>query len=111
MDAEPSGIVLQDLLDQPFRFRRLTEKSKFEQTNRATAYWQLRICDLPGCLTKTHLLGDTLRFNLELSDPIGKYLDEEVVWRGVAGEYIVSLGPESSAVPGMDIGYPPSMLL
>jgi len=103
---EPSSIMLQDLLDQPFRFRRLTEKSKFEQTNRATAYWQLRICDLPGCLTKTHLLGDTLRFNLELSDPIEKYLDEDAAWHGVAGEYIVSLGPESSAVPGMDIGLP-----
>ncbi len=103
---EPSAIVVQDLLDQPFRFRRLTEKSKFEQTNRATAYWQLRICDLPGCLAHSHLLGDTLRFNLDLSDPIEAYLDEDTAWRGEAGDYVVTLGPESSAIPGVDVGLP-----
>ncbi len=103
---EPSAIVVQDLLDQPFRFRRLTEESKYQQTNRATAYWQLRICDLPGCLARTHLLGNTLRFNLELSDPIEQYLDAETAWRGTAGEYIVALGPESSAEPGVDVTLP-----
>ena len=103
---EPGDIVAQDLLRQPFRFRRLTEKSKYEQTNRATAYWQLRICDLPGCLAQTHLPGDTLRFNLELSDPIEGYLDEDTAWRGVAGEYVVTLGPESSAEPGADLHLP-----
>ena len=103
---EPGDIVVQDLLDQPFRFRRLTEKSKYEQANHATAYWQLRVCDLPGCLAQTHLPGDTIRFNLVLSDPIEGYLGEDATWRGVTGEYAVTLGPESRAERGTDARLP-----
>jgi hypothetical protein len=97
---EPAGIQLQDLLDQPFRRNRISEKSEFESRNRAAAYMQMRICDLAGCLQGTHLEGDSVRFNLELSDPIEAHLDADSGWRGVGGTYTVELGQESSAVPG-----------
>ena len=47
-----------------------------------------------------------LLVNLELSDPIERYLDENAAWRGVAGEYVVTLGPETSAEPGADVALP-----
>jgi hypothetical protein len=99
---EPSHVQLQDLLTHPLRYRQLTEQSKYESKIQATAYWQLRICDLPGCLAQTHLLGDAVRFNLKLSDPIEKQLDDNTPWCGVAGDYVVTLGPSSSAERGAD---------
>jgi len=51
-------------------------------------------------LAQTHLGGETVQFNLELSDPIGTYLPDDGGWSGLAGEYAVTLGPESSAVRG-----------
>jgi hypothetical protein len=103
---EPPRIQMQDFIKQPFRFRQLTEKSKYEQRMNATAYWQIRINDLPGCLARTHLRGKTLRFNLVLSDPIERFLDTVAPWRGVAGEYVVTLGPASKAVAGSDPALP-----
>jgi hypothetical protein len=103
---EPAGIQLQDLLNQPFRHHWLSENGKYENRALALAYWQLRICDLPGCLVQTHLPGDTARFNLNLSDPIEKLLPDDVAWRGVAGEYVVSLGPSSAAEKGRDASLP-----
>jgi predicted acetyltransferase len=103
---EPPHIQMQDFLKQPFRFRQLTEKSKYENRMSATAYWQMRICDLPKCLAKTHVSGDVIRFNLTLSDPIEDFLGADAPWRGVAGSYVVTLGPESQAVRGDDPALP-----
>ena len=103
---EPAGIQLQDLLDQPFRRNRISEKSEYASRNRAAAYFQMRICDLAGCMAATHLDGEPVRFNLELTDPIGALLDEDVEWRGVGGNYVIDLGPDSSATPGSVNGLP-----
>jgi hypothetical protein len=43
-----------------------------------------------------------VRFNLELQDPIERYLGEDVPWRGTGGDYVVTLGPTSSAERGRD---------
>lgn len=99
---EPPGIQLQDMLAHPFRWRQLTEKSKFETGIRASAFWQVRVNDLPRCLEATHLKQPSLRFNLRLSDPIEPYLSDDVAWRGVAGDYVVTLGPSSHAESGND---------
>lgn len=40
--------------------------------------------------------------HLNLSDPIEKYLEEKSPWRGVAGDYVVTLGLSSSAERGTD---------
>jgi len=103
---EPQGIQLQDLLIQPFKRRQVSEKSKFESGIRAAADWQIRICDLPGCMARTHLRGDQVRFNLTLSDPIERFLDDTAPWRGIGGNYVVTLGPTSSAESGTDTALP-----
>ncbi len=103
---EPSEVQLQDLVHQPFRSRDVTRGSSHATRLDAAAWWQMRICDLPACLAQTHLCGRSVRFNLKLSDPIARYLPEEAPWRGVAGEYVVTLGPESSARPGEDAALP-----
>jgi hypothetical protein len=103
---EPAGLQLQDLLDKPFCRQTVTEHSSYEAGIRADAYWQMRICDLPGCLAMTELATPEVRFNLELGDPIGRYLDGDALWRGVAGAYRLVLGPRSSAELGLDAGLP-----
>lgn len=103
---EPAGIQVQDLIKQPFRWRQLTQKNKFENINRATAYYQIRICDLIGCLQKTHLPFGEVQFNLKLSDPISNYLDNSSPWQGMAGDYIVTLGKVSNAHIGTNPGLP-----
>jgi hypothetical protein len=99
---EPPGIQLQDLIEQPFKQLHITEKSRFETGTRALAYWQSRINDLPGCLAQTHLRGEPVRFNLKLYDPIERFLDDDAPWRGISGDYVVTLGPASSAEPVTD---------
>lgn len=99
---EPAGIQFQDFLRQPFKHHRVTEKSQFEGGIRAVAYWQMRMCDLPGCLARTRLRGEEVRFNLHLTDTIGRFLEEDAPWKGVGGDYVVALGPSSGAEPGTD---------
>jgi hypothetical protein len=97
---EPPGIQLQDLIAQPFKQRQISEKSKYAAGALAVAEEQMRINDLPGCLARTHLDGDPVRFNLELRDPIACYLDESAPFHGISGDYVVTLGPASSAEAG-----------
>lgn len=97
---EPQGIQLQDLLERPFQIYTLTEKSKFEHKVNAVAYWQMRVLDVPGCLACTKLPTKEIRFNLKLTDPIAEHLSESSPWRGVAGDYVVTLGPSSDAERG-----------
>ena len=100
--SEPPGIQLQDLLTKPFRRRSISEKSKYETGIEAWAWWQARICDLPGCLSHTRLEGESVQFNLRLTDPIADFLPEDAPWPGVGGEYVVALGRTSSAEQGTD---------
>jgi len=104
--AQPPGIQLQDLIERPMRSRRQTEEGKHEVRVTAAAYWQIRILDLVRCLEDTHLEGVEVRFNLTLEDPIAAYLESDASWRGLGGEYVVTLGPSSSAVAGSRIGLP-----
>lgn len=97
---EPPEIQIQDLIKQPFRGRQQSKRSPFEQKHTAEAFWQVRICDLYGCLENTHLNGKPIRFNLDLHDPIESKLDASQTWRGISGKYTISLGPESKAKAG-----------
>ncbi len=97
---EPSGIQWQDLIEKPFESQTLSRGGEYEQRIECSAYWQMRICDLPKCLDQTHLSADELRFNLQLTDPIERFLADDASWRGVAGQYVVTLGRASSAELG-----------
>jgi hypothetical protein len=102
---EPPHIQLQDLLKEPFRHRRSTHGGNHAAHHETYAYWQARILDLPKCLAKTHLHADEVRFNLRLTDPIGRHLDGRQ-WQGVAGDYAVTLGAQSNARRGEFPGAP-----
>jgi hypothetical protein len=103
---EPAGIQLQDLLRQPFRQYAITEGARHAARARALAWWQMRILNLNACLASTHLSGEPVRFCLELEDPISRFLDADERWSGIAGEYVVTLGEESSARRGTEAGLP-----
>ncbi len=100
--VEPPGVQMQALLETPFRHREATARSPYAVTTRAEAGWQMRILDPPACLEHTHLAGPELRFNLRLTDPIERYLEPGLPWRGAAGDWVVSLGRSSGAGPGRD---------
>lgn len=100
--TEPPNIQFQDFLSKPFRFRQLSEKSKFENKMKAVAWWQMRICNLEKCLEKTHLNCEDTKFNLELNDPIEKYLDNTFKWKGISGNHIITVGQNSFAEKGFD---------
>ena len=103
---EPQVIQFQDLLRQPIRKRNVTEGSKYEVTIKAGAFWQARILDVQGCMARTRLACADLRFNLRLTDPVDALLDADAPWRGVGGEYVVTLGRESGAVSGANPSLP-----
>jgi hypothetical protein len=103
---EPGGVQLQDVLRDPFKTRQITRRSPHENKMTASAYWQARILNLKNCLEMTHLEGEPVSFNLALTDPIEAYLPGDSVWRGIAGDYVVTLGPTSGAVEGTDASLP-----
>ena len=103
---EPPEIQLQDLLKQPFRNRGLAEGSKHAGYHRTHAYWQARILDLPKCLAKTRMDAETVTFNLRLTDPVAAHVNGSNAWRGVAGDYVVTLGEQSSADAGRSANLP-----
>lgn len=103
---EPAGIQIQDLIHQPFRRHRISEKSQYEARTQSYAYWQLRICDLEAAVGAATLHGEQVRFNLSLRDPIEALLEDSTAWRGVGGSYVVELGAESNATLGSDPALP-----
>ncbi len=103
---EPAGIQLQDLLRRPFKARQITRRSPHENRMTASAYWQVRILDLPGALAGTSLDAEPVRFNLALSDPIEPFLEDASPWRGIGGAYVVVVGSDSRADRGTDRSLP-----
>ena len=103
---EPADIQLQDMMQQPFKQIQISDKSGVAAGIDARAHFQYRICDLAACMARTHLPGERVTFNLELTDPIATHLPEDSAWRGIAGIYRVTLGPESESVVGHDAGLP-----
>jgi hypothetical protein len=64
------------------------------------------MCDVKTCVAAVKLPGEPVRFNLKLTDPIAAELDEGSGWRGVGDDYVITFGPESSAVRGSEAGLP-----
>ena len=104
--VEPPFINMQDFIEKPFLVKGITRKAEHQNTIYSTAYWQLRILNLQKCIKKTHLNCEDFSFNLQLSDPIGKFIPDEIKWRGITGDYIITLGQDSSAKKGRQKGLP-----
>ncbi len=98
--VEPPFINMQDFIEKPFLIKGITRKAAHQNYISSSAYWQLRILNLQKCMKKTHLNCEGFSFNLQLSDPIGKYIPKEIKWKGIAGDYVISLGNKSSAKKG-----------
>jgi predicted acetyltransferase len=99
---EPHVLQFQDILRTPFKNKDITAKSKYRNMIRSSAYAQFRILDLEKCLAKTSLpqIPEEIRFNLELTDPIEKFIPESCNWKGISGNYCVTFGEFSGAVKG-----------
>jgi len=103
---EPPLYQLQDLLAAPMYDHEKTRGGKFEDMFKGLAWWQIRMVDVPRCIAAVCLPGAPVRFNLTLCDPIERYLDEDEPWRGVSGNYVITLGERSEARPGQEPGLP-----
>lgn len=98
----PVDIQFQDFLKKPFRLNSITDKTEYENNMWSVAYTQTRVLDLEKCISKTKLYFNGPKFNLKLSDPIEKYLPDDSKWKGIGGDYIVSLGKDSECKVGRD---------
>ena len=96
---EPPDIQLQSLLNEPFRNRRNTHRSDYASYHHTAAWWQLRVLDVAACVERRHWPGESVRFNLALTDPVADFLADGA-WRGCGGDYCISIGPSSWAEPG-----------
>ena len=105
---EPAGLQLQDFIARPFRESNTSKNGEWQKGNEAEAWWQARINDVPGCLSRTSLPGGgaALEFNLHLDDPIEKFLPRGNRWKGTSGDYVLRLGADSSAERGSRQGLP-----
>ncbi len=97
---EPAGLQLSELLRQPFRRYRTSKGGDFEQRPEGQSWTQLRILDLPACMAAVALAGPTVRFQLELSDPIEAFLAVDSAWTGLTGTWTIELGERSRATRG-----------
>ena len=102
---EPPEIQLQSMLKRPFREQAIAEKGKYYAEQNTYAWYQLRILDLPACVSAVSFAGSPVRFNLSLTDPVTEVLNtaKQVTakikepWAGVGGHYAVEFGDKSSA--------------
>lgn len=90
---EPAQLQLRVLVDRPGRMRvtRTTGEHRYEV--RASAWWQARMLELPACVAALAAVGE-VACNLHVTDPLD--LPE------VAGDWVLHLGPTSSATRGHD---------
>ena len=102
---EPPDIQLQSLLNEPFRNRRNTRRSDYASYHHTAAWWQLRVLDVAACVERRHWPGESVRFNLALTDPVADFLAGGA-WRGCGGDYCIAIGPSSWAEPGRRDDFP-----
>ncbi|MBI5834204.1 MAG: sterol carrier protein domain-containing protein [Armatimonadetes bacterium] len=104
--VEPAEIQIQDLLRTPARAERVREKGEFETGYDANVWWQMRMNDVPTCVAACRGVGERLRFNARLTDPVVDHLPPDMPWRGAGGDYVVTVGDESGAEVGFDASLP-----
>ena len=109
---EPPHVQLQSMLKRPFRSQAIAAKGKFYADQNTYAWYQLRVLDLPSCLDALSYSGPDIAFQLRLEDPIDAVLAAEGLaaeradWRSLSGDWVVTLGDQSTAVSGTDEALP-----
>lgn len=91
----PPGVQLQDFLDAPLQQVIASAGGNHAKATRSMSWQQVRICDLEQCVSALSIDDEAIEFNLVLTDPITRFLDEGKGWRGCGGEYWVCIASES----------------
>lgn len=104
--TDPPRLQLQDFLQRPMKTMQARKGGEFDSDDVSQVWMQCRILDLPTCIGAMKLCGEPVSFNIEIKDPIEKYLPEDSAWRGVGGSWSITLGEESSATKGVDSSLP-----
>jgi len=99
---EPAEIQLQVLLAEPERAMNRSGGTDNATGNSGGAWLQFRVLDLAACVSARSWSGPPARFNLVLTDPIADQLDGS--WRGIGGDYVVTVADESFIESGHDDG-------
>lgn len=94
---EPWGIQIQDLLIRPFRTREISGEGSFRNEMKAASWKQARILNMESVLAALRLPFGRIQFNLELTDPIEKYLSDDADWKGLGGSWTVTLAETGSS--------------
>jgi len=102
--AEPPELQMQDLIEQPIRQQLRSSRSDHQTSIETLAWLQLRILDVAACVARRHWPGPPVEFNLTLTDPLADRLDGP--WRGVGGDYAVSVASQSTVERGQRSGLP-----
>ena len=104
--ADPPRLQLQDFLERPLTTVRTRRGGDFASDVLSHVWMQCRILDMPACIAAMHFCGEPVSFNLKLTDPIEKHVPEDCTWKGVGGNWIITLGEDSSAEQGIDEALP-----
>jgi predicted acetyltransferase len=103
--VEPPELQLTDLVRQPLRAREQAKGSPVHGFQlHAAPWWQARILDLEQCIGALHGVGEPVRCNLVLHDPVADHL--EGGWTGLGGDYTLTVSSPSTVVPGATDGLP-----
>jgi len=89
---DPPGVQLQDLVDRPFESSEKRAGGAFHQPTLGEAWEQWRILQPAQVFAGVRAAG-TLRFTVELTDPIAEHLGDRP-WTGLSGVWTVELGDE-----------------
>jgi len=99
---EPAELQLQVLLSEPMREVSRSKGSENPSGHRALSWIQFRVLDLAACVSARSWNGPAARFNLVLTDPLVDRLNGP--WKGVGGNYVVTISHESSISSGQEGG-------
>ena len=96
---EPPHVQLQSILKRPFRSQAVAEEGKYAAEQSASAWYQLRILDIPACINALSYRGPQIGFRLNVEDPVDGMLAGDGSWRSVGGSFDVTLGQHAAVNP------------
>lgn len=93
----PPSVQIQDFLDGPIQQVIASAGGNHQKATRAMSWQQLRVCSVEQCVSALSIENESIEFNLVLTDPITRFLEDGQGWRGCGGEYWVRLASECEA--------------